>query len=251
MPGDGKSLEQLIYALEKALGHDENVLVESPKRVPDKITGKKREHDVVLTIEQCHHKLVVAIECRDRSRPITVNQVEGFWKKCQDTGIDKGVIVSTMGFYNTAREKADFLDIRCLDIEEVESFDWMQAPGMHYLERKLLNHEWVFYPEKEKVANQSNMEILDEDGNIVLTEHLGAQAMEQLKAQLPGIQEPVENDVIKVKFPWTNLIIKNTETSETTPVKFAVAIIHYSVTDEIIPFKLVQYKDGANDRGQV
>ena len=247
MPGNGKSLEQLIYALEKALGHDKNIIVESPKRIPDKITGKKREHDVVLTIDQSHHKIIVAIECRDRSRPITVNQIEGFWKKCQDTGIDKGVIVSTMGFYNTAREKADFLDIRCLDIEEVDSFDWMLAPGIHLLTRKLLHHEWVFFPENDNIANKDNMEILDAEGNVLLNEHLAPQALEQLTALLPDISEPVEKDVLTVKFPGSNLVIKNIETNETTPVKFAIVKIHYSITNEVIPFKLIQYKDAENN----
>lgn len=247
MPGNGKSLEQLIYALEKALGHDKNIIVESPKRIPDKITGKKREHDVVLTIDQSHHKIIVAIECRDRSRPITVNQIEGFWKKCQDTGIDKGVIVSTMGFYNTAREKANFLDIRCLDIEEVDSFDWMLAPGIHLLTRKLLHHEWVFFPENDNIANKDNMEILDAEGNVLLNEHLAPQALEQLTALLPDISEPVEKDVLTVKFPGSNLVIKNIETNETTPVKFAIVKIHYSITNEVIPFKLIQYKDAENN----
>ena len=167
MPKTGKSLEKLVSSLEKALGQSDEVIVESPKRLKDRITGRKREHDVVLTISRAHHRIVVAIECRDRSRAITVNQVESFWKKCQDTGVDHGVIVSSSGFYNTARQKADFLGIRCLDIEEVESFDWMLAQGMHSLTKRLLHHEWVFYPEKEGVADKTNMEVMDVDGNVL------------------------------------------------------------------------------------
>lgn len=44
MPKTGKSLEQLVSSLEKALGDSENVVVESPKRLKDKITGRMREH---------------------------------------------------------------------------------------------------------------------------------------------------------------------------------------------------------------
>lgn len=243
MPGNGKSLERLVSSLEKALGDKDNVIVESPKRLKDKITGKKREHDVVLTIKQAHHQVIVAIECRDRSRPITVNQVESFWKKCQDTGVDHGVIVSSMGFYNTARQKSDFLGIRCLDIEEVDSFDWMLAQGMHSLTKKLLHHEWVFCPEKEGVADKSNMEVLDVEGNLLSQEALTSNALSQLTKLLSEIVVPVEKDIINVKFPGDNLIIRNTNTGETTPVKFVIAKLHYAIVDEFIPFKLIQYKD--------
>lgn len=244
MVNKGKLLEQLVCSLEKALAQNKNVLVESPKRVPDKITGKKREHDVVLTIKQGHHQMMVAIECRDRSRPITVNQVEGFSKKCEHTGVNQGVIVSSSGFYNTAKEKADFLGIRCLDIEEVESFDWMLASGFHKLTKKLLHSEWMFYPEKDNVASTTNMEIIDAKGNLLTQEHMTSIALTQLNTFLPDIPEPVEKDVITVKFQGGNLIIRNTETKETTPVKFAIAKLHYTITEEIIPFKLVQYKEG-------
>jgi hypothetical protein len=243
MPRNGKSLEQLVSSLEKALGDKDNVIVESPKRLKDKITGKKREHDVVLTIKQGHHQVIVSIECRDRSRPITVDQVESFWKKCQDTGVDHGVIVSSMGFYNTARKKSDFLGIRCLDIEEVASFDWMLAQGMHSLTTKLLHHEWVFYPEKEGVANKSNMEVLDVAGNLLSQEDLTSNALSQLTKLLPETLVPVEKDIIIVKFSGDNLIIRNTDTGETTPVKFTIAKLHYAIIDEFIPFKLIQYKD--------
>lgn len=243
MPKTGKSLEKLVSSLEKALGDSGNDFVESPKRLTDKITGKLREHDVVLTINQAHHQVIVAIECRDRSRPITVNEVEGFWKKCQDTGVDHGVIVSTKGFYNTARQKSDFLGIRCLDIEEVESFDWMLAQGMHSLTKRLLHHDWVFYPEKEGIADKTNMEVLDVEGNLLTQEALTSNALSQLTKLLSEPLAPVEKDSVIVKFPGDNLIIRNTETGETSPVKYVMTTLHYSIVNEFIPFKLIQYKD--------
>ncbi len=244
MVNNGKALEQLVCNLEKVLSPDENVLVESPKRLTDLTTGKKREHDVVLTIKQGHHQIMVAIECRDRSRPITVNQVESFSKKCEHTGVDKGVIVSSNGFSGNAKIKADFLGIRCLDIDEVESFDWMLASGFHSLSRKILRHDWMFYTEDDNVASKTNMEIIDADGNLLTPRHMGSMAFAQLNALVPDISKPVEKDVITVKFQGGNSIIRNTETNETTPVRFAIVNIHYTVTHEFIPFKLVQYKEG-------
>lgn len=181
--------------------------------------------------------------CRDRSRPITVNQVEGFWKKCKDTGVDHGVMVSSLGFYNTARKKSDFLGIRCLDIEEVESFDWMLAQGMHSLTKRLLHHEWIFYPENESVSDKTNIEVMDVNGNLLSQEALTSIALSQLTNLLPERLVPVEKDIINVKFPGNNMIIRNKNTGETCPVKYVISKLHFSVDDEFIPFKLVQYKD--------
>lgn len=243
MPKTGKSLEKLVSSLEKVLGNAGNVSVDSPKRLRDKITGQLREHDVVLTINQAHHQVIIAIECRDRSRPITVNQVESFWKKCQDTGVDHGVIVSSMGFYNTARKKSDFLGIRCLDIEEGKFFDWMLAQGVHILTKRLLHHNWSFYPEKEGIADKENMEVMDVEGNLLTQEVLTSNALSQLTKLLPEPLEPVEKDIINVKFNGDNLTIRNTETGESCPVKFVITSLHYSIVDEFIPFKMIQYKE--------
>jgi len=247
MSGNGKSLERLVASIEKALGHEKNVKVESPKRLPDRTTGKLREHDVVLTIKQGHHLLMIAIECRDRSRPITVNQVEGFWAKCQDTSINRGIIVSSGGFYNTARKKADHLGIRCLDIEEAESFNWLLATGIHSITRKLIHQNWMFIPEEDGIVEKENMEILDLDGNLISQAILTSNAQQQLNNFLPKPLEPVERDELIVKFQGDGLILRNSETNMTTPAKLVIAKLQYTVTDEVIPFRLMQYKDKDTD----
>lgn len=247
MPKKGKSLERLITSIEKVLSYEKNVKVESPKRLTDRITGKLREHDVVLTVSQGHHLLTIAIECRDRSRPITVNQVEEFWMKCKDTGVDQGILVSSMGFYNTARKKADHYSIRCLDIEEVEQFDWLLAPGIHSITTKIIHHHWFFSPEKDEIVEKENMEIIDQNGNLIGKEILASNAQKQLNKILPQPRESIEKGELKVKFPGDGLFLKNAENGKTTPAKFAIAKIQYSVTDEIIPFSLMQYKDKSAD----
>jgi len=245
----GKALELLVASLEKALAESANITVHAPMRLPDRTTGKLREHDVVLELNEGHHSFLIAIECRDRSRPIGVNQIEGFWAKCQDTGIGQGVIVSTAGFYNTARTKADHLGIRCLDIEEVETFNWLLAPGLHAITKHLLSTDWTFYPTKEGVVERNEFEVIDSDGNVITKTALTANAQEQLSVLLPHDSESVEEDEIKVRFPGDGLQLRNITSGETVPVIFAVAKIRYSIKQELIPFQLVQYQnkdDGKN-----
>lgn len=128
MPRQGRGLERLVAAIERALADEAAVAIESPKHLVDRTTGAPREHDVVLTVQQGHHAVVVAIECRDRSRPIGAPDVEAFSAKCADTGVNQGIIVSRSGFRTTARKKAEHLGVRCLDLEEAEEFDWLIAP---------------------------------------------------------------------------------------------------------------------------
>mgnify|MGYP001408041090 CR=1 FL=1 len=244
----GKALEQLVASLEKALSVEQSVLIKSPKRMPDKTTGRLREHDVVLTINQAHHTFLIAIECRDLSRPVTVNQVEGFWAKCQHTGVGQGVMVSASGFYNSARTKADHLGIRCLDLEEAKSFNWLLAPGIQATTRRLLRNDWTFFPEKEGVVEAGNFEVIDGKGNVATMASLTANAQTQLTKLLPETVEPVDEAEMVVKFPGTGLLLRNLATGETVPVKVAVARIQYSVTIEMIPFRLVQYKEEGKDR---
>lgn len=87
------------------------------------------------------------------------------------------------------------------------------------------------------------MEIIDQGGNLIKKAILTSNAQQQLNKLLPMPRESIESGELKVKFPGDGLFLRNSENGKTTPVKFAIATIQYSVTDEIIPFSLVQYKD--------
>lgn len=121
----GKKLERLVATLERTLART-NATIESPsRRLLDRDTGRPREHDILLTWDHGHHQIVTAIECRDRSRPVGVPEVEAFADKCNATGVNAGVIVSATGFRNSARAKAAARSITCMDLSEVEGFDWL------------------------------------------------------------------------------------------------------------------------------
>jgi hypothetical protein len=243
----GKALEHLVACLEKALVENPGITVHSPMRLRDRTTRKLREHDVVLEFNEGHYSLLVAIECRDRSRPIGVPQVEAFGAKCQDTGISQGVIVSTNGFYNTARTKSEHLGIRCLDIEEVENFDWLLASGICCTTRHLLSNDWTFFPVEDGIVKRGEVEVIDKDGNVLSMAALTANAQQQLSSLLPDVVEPVEEAEIKVRFPGDGFLLRSTKTGETVPVKNAIAVLRYSVKEELVPFRLVQYQSKGDD----
>lgn len=243
MPKTGKPLERLVSTIERVLRDEETIQVESPKRLPDRTTGQLREHDVVLTISNGHHSVRVAIECRDRSRPVGVPEVEAFWAKCQDTGINQGIMVSPRGFRGSGRKKAEHLGIRCLDLEETESFNWLLAPGFLSITRNLLSHDWKFFPETEGVVAKENMEVLAPDGARIDPAILTANAQRILNQYVSPEHEPTEKQEIKVRVGAEGFILRSTDSGATTPVKFAGVKLTYSVTHALIPFRLTQYRD--------
>lgn len=137
MPRKGRSLEKLVTHLERVLAPEEGVTVDSPKRLRDKTTGRLREHDVVLTFRAGHHELLTAIECRDRKRRVGSPQIEAFHKKCEHTGVHHPIMVSPRGFTKPALQKAKFLGVRCLALEQAPEFDWLLAPGLRVCKRRL------------------------------------------------------------------------------------------------------------------
>lgn len=136
-PKAGEHLHRLVELIERVTHATANVTVESPKLVPDRETGGLREHDIVLTFKQQHHSFVIALECRDRSRPVNVTEVEAYSDKCRCTGVDKGIIVGTRGFTKTALRKGKARGIGTLTLSEARKMQWCSAPGVHVYQKDL------------------------------------------------------------------------------------------------------------------
>ena len=245
MANDGKSLERLVALIETALGTD-GVKVETRKHLPDRITGKPREHDVLVTITRAHHTVQIALECRDHARPITVGMVEAFHQKCQDTGIQQGAIVSTSGFARTAREKAAHHRIRCLDVLEAKSFAWMLAPSFTFLTRRIDAQSWLFFPEQEGVVEKHNMEVLLEDRREVPKAALINTAHAAMNKWIDEHPELVEKRAISFRIGTPGMILRNKETGATTPIRYAGLTLTYSIVQEDVPLQFSQYMDGDN-----
>jgi hypothetical protein len=245
MANDGKSLERLVALIETALGTD-GVKVETRKHLSDRVTGKPREHDVLVTITHVHHTVRIALECKDHSRAVTVGMVEAFHQKCQDTGIQQGAIVSTSGFAKTAREKAAHYGIRCLDVLKSESFTWMLAPSFTFLTRRIDTQSWRFFPEQEGLVEKHNMEVLQEDGREIPKGGLNNTARAALDKWVNEHPELVHKHTITLKIGTPGMILRNRETGASTPIRYADLALTYTLVKEDVPLQLSQYVDGAN-----
>jgi Restriction endonuclease len=236
----GKSLEELVSSIERALAHNEKVSVQSPALLADRITDENREHDVLITVSGSHHVARIAIECRDRSRKLTVNDVEGFWSKCQDTGVDQGVLVSPKGFSKSALEKAKHRGIRCLQLTEAKSFNWLLATGIRSRTRKVLHTNWTFFPDVSLVPPPTAFTILTPDGDPVQTSNLVAAAYTEFQ-KVPDTEFEPGRGEKRIVFTSPGLRLRNDETGFLHHVVKALAVVQYEIVEAFIPFRLHNY----------
>ena len=243
----GRSLELLVSHLEKALGVEGVAMVESPKYLPDKITGKMREHDVVLIFRHAHHQATVAIECRDRSRPVGTPQVEAFHTKCKHTGVGQGIIVSSRGFYRPAVEKAQHFGIRCLDIEDVASHDWLLAPGLRLSQRRPI-HLASVVGSSEALEEDGDYIIATDEGDEISAESLRSVLLEAAK-RLPWDSRKGQDQVSEFKVEARDLWALNKKTGNRAPIDFVHCRISFEVIERLVPFRLVHYRDHVSAEG--
>ena len=240
----GRSLEKLVAYLEKHLSANELVTVESPKRLRDKSTGRLREHDVVLTINSGHHTVIVAIECRDRSRPVGVPQLEGFAKKCQETGVNQGVIVSPCGFTKTAAIKSQALGIRCLSLNQVEMLPWMLCEHFEIYRTSYGHVDFNLITENAFKTKPKHFKLEIDEGEEITIDILRNNLISVLEKQRVDIPKKPDlgNYIKKINLRPTNLTVIDSATGRREKVLQVNAAVHCTTELTKIPFILQEYR---------
>lgn len=244
----GRSLEKLVAYLERHFAIRDGVKVESPKRLRDKSTGRLREHDVVLTITSGHHTVLVAIECRDRSRPVGVTQLEGFAKKCQETRIGQGVIVSPRGFTKTAPAKARALGIRCLSLDQTNVLPWLLCETFDIYQTNYDHINFTIIPENDFEEKPDNFALETEEGEKITIDILRNNlitALNNQKGEL-HIKPNVGSHTKRIKLVPKNLIIIDSSTGRREKVRHINTVAQCSTEKKSIPFVLQEYRDSGD-----
>jgi len=125
----GRELEELVASLEKGL-NGTGIKVTSPDKICDKVTKKKREIDVSLKGNMGFHDMLAILECRKRKHKDDVTWIEQLATKRDHTGANLAIAISSSGFTEGARLKADFLGIRLRTVSEIdpqEIMDWFKV----------------------------------------------------------------------------------------------------------------------------
>lgn len=94
---------------EKILGHDSQT---------------ERQIDVSIRMDVAGYTILIVVECKDKGRPIDVEEMGAFNAKVRDVRANKGVMVSTSGFTASAVTMAGTHGIDTRTYIDTESQDW-------------------------------------------------------------------------------------------------------------------------------
>jgi hypothetical protein len=243
MAKDGKALQILVHAIESSVSGSPNVRVESPKRLPDKDTGRLREHDVVLTFTQAHHEFLLALECRDRTRPVGVPEIEAFHAKCLRTGIGRGVVVSSAGFRKSSLKKAESYGIGCLELQEVTCFDWCQTPAVTVLNHDLAGAKVAINFEREPPLGWT---AYCQDGSPVTPAIVGAWAHRFFNEAVRG--EDVEGIVTRTFVDIEPALYALAPDGSKIAASQVTATFQYRIERVLVPLEFRNYLDVAKNK---
>ncbi|MCT9109453.1 restriction endonuclease [Streptomyces mirabilis] len=76
------------------------------EHVAGRLSGKKRQIDVLATGTVVGQEVTVAVECKRHGRPSTIQLVDQFIGKLLDIGADRGILYSYAGFTSSAVSRA-------------------------------------------------------------------------------------------------------------------------------------------------
>lgn len=125
-PMEWESYEQLTAAIYKALGKKSGIAIDCYGR-QCKVTGKsgiRHQIDVLVSQSNGLQVLRTAIECKYWSKKVGKEVVAALDSCVRDSGIDKGVIVSKMGFTKPAIQLAQQMNVGLVELREPTEADW-------------------------------------------------------------------------------------------------------------------------------
>jgi len=105
--------------------------------IPDRVTGQRRQVDVLVELAAKGHRLSIMVDAKYYSVPIDTKVIEGVTALGRSIGASKVVIVTANGWTAPAARKAEHLlcDLRLLTIEDaldlVVPDKWMMCPHCH------------------------------------------------------------------------------------------------------------------------
>lgn len=163
-------------------------------------------------------------------------------QKCKDTGINRGVIVSSKGFYKTARTKAAHLGIECLQFDRVDSFDWLVPSGMQFCETRIDDTHCTAIPDGALAKKPANFTIRGPEGTEVTNEIL----LQNVKKAVDKITEgqflPEGAHKAQFSIQAPGFTIEDLDTGDVHPMKHFNLTTSLVVNHTEVPFTRIVYR---------
>ncbi len=117
-----KAFEKAVARIEQEIAQP-GLVVTSPDFIPDLISGTKREVDASIRLEVGSAKILIVIECRNRSNKQDVLWIEQLIQKRTSIGASEIIAVSANGFTKEAINKAKQNNIKLRLLSNLQGSD--------------------------------------------------------------------------------------------------------------------------------
>lgn len=125
MPKRSNQFQQLITYITGQLAPLDATVAESVELLEQGVARPvRREVDVLIELHAGLSLVRVAVECRDRDRLDDVQWIDGLLGKYANLPVDQVIAISSSGFSEAARVKAELNNIRLMSLEEASGADW-------------------------------------------------------------------------------------------------------------------------------
>lgn len=126
---DWQVVENVIAAIERSACQVPGMTVTQKAQLPRLLDSTdRRDVDVLVEVPAGPRKFRVAIEVKNRSRPLSIDQMGCLVDLRRDIAVDRFCVVSTSGFSDGARKKATENQIEISTLEEFERSDFWKYP---------------------------------------------------------------------------------------------------------------------------
>jgi len=123
-----KRFEKLVARIVATLSS--NAVVTYDDKIPGKLSGVLRQIDVSIRTAKADQPQLIIVQCRDYAKLLDVNDVGEFSSVVQDVGASKGVMVSVLGYAETAKHYAGNLNIDVMRMIDAENTMWAEYFGL-------------------------------------------------------------------------------------------------------------------------
>jgi hypothetical protein len=186
--------------------------------------------------------LYTAIECRDLSRKITVNQVEGFSQKCDDTGVSKKVMVSSLGFWKSAKDKAKHLHVSCLTLHEAKSLDWFMSETFRSFSSNRRVTTILLIPKIDPPRKPVNFTLFDKSG-AEFTQRDIEKNIHYIVNQQDAILAKEGIHPLKIRLLMDGCTMRDDDTGDLYELSHANVYSEVEVISKAAPFRKLIYED--------
>lgn len=121
MKKSGKNLEKLVRIVEEVYQTDSNTQILSNHKI-ENLDENLREIDLLIKSVVNDFEIIIAIECKEYSRKVSVEKIEAFNSKClRIPNINKKILISEKGFQKDAIAAANAFGIELYSFSEIEA----------------------------------------------------------------------------------------------------------------------------------